>query len=245
MTWTSVGPEPLGFLNNNNPPTSAITTNGVGNLIVCLNTLHVDAGVYPTGMSSSRVTWAKVPGTDVQDMALIGSGLAANSPWSGNIWFGTVNSVGSDTVTFSYTGGTVPGRTNCVMQEFHSTVGSWSMDTWTFLNSAGTNTWPSMTAAGPGEIYMGFAWNSGASSGGPTSPWVVNANSDSQSNAMAYNLNYTSGTSPVFSDSTETYGLMVLIAEGSAPSGPQADLAVRQQNPLLAWPYQQRMPRGA
>lgn len=236
MTWTAVGPEPAGFLNNGNPATSAITTHNAGNLIACINTLHTDTGVYPTGMSSSRVTWAKVPGTDITDLTTF-SGVT----WSGNIWFGTVNSVGTDTVTFSYTGGTVPAHTNCVMQEFTSSVGSWYMDTWTYMNViAGTNTWPSMTAAGSGEVYLGFAWNQGASTGGPTAPWVVNANADSQSNAIAYNLTYTSGTSPVFSDSTETYGLMVLIAEGSAPSGPQADLAARQQNPLLAWPFQQR-----
>lgn len=236
MTWTSVGPEPLGFLNNQNPPNRPITTNGVGNLVVCINTMHSDTGVYPTGMSSSRVTWAKVPGTDIQDLANSFTGL---TNWSGNLWLGTVNSTGSDTVVFSYTGGAVPAHTNCVMQEFNSSVGSWSVDTWASFNtSTGQSTWPGMTAAGAGELYMGFAWNSGANTGGASNPpWVFNSNSDSQANAMAYNLNYSSGTFPTWSDATEMYGMTILVQESSLPPQPPGP---PMQSPLLGFPFQQQ-----
>ena len=222
MTWTAVSPSPAGFLNNANPATAAITTHATGNLIVCINTMHEDAGVFPNSMSSSRVTWVKIPGTDVQDATQ----LAGPGPtWSGNLWFGTVNSAGTDTVTFGYTS-TVPAHTNCVMQEFTSSVGSWHMDTWTTLNSTGTSNWPSLTAAGSGEIYLGFAWNSGGASGGPSAPWVVVDNSDSSSNAMAYNTAYVSGTVPTFTDTGSVYGMFLLVAEGPAAAATPAALAV-------------------
>ena len=217
MTWTAVSPNPAGAIHN--VTSASITTHAVGNLIVLVNTLHSDTA-FPTGVSSSRVTWTKVPGSDSSfSNAAIST---APAQWQGNIWLGTVNSTGTDTVTFTYTGGVTPSFTNAVMQEFTSSVGSWHVDTFTFLNSAaGTAAWPSLTPAGSGELYLGFAWNQGSAVSGSTSGYVYNANADGASNGMAYNLNCASGTAtaPTWGDSTETYGLMVLVAEGAASSG--------------------------
>ena len=215
MTWTAVGANPAGSLHN--VATTSLTTHNVGNLIVVLNSCHSASGAgsftdYPVSMSDSGnlVSWAVVPGTN-------NSFFGFNNVWyNGNIWLGTVTGIGTTTVTVGYTNGNTEAFTNMTMLEFHSSVGSWHVDTWTWLNSSGTSTWPSLTATGSGELYFGYAYNSGSSTGGPSTPWVVNNNADGASNGSAYNLSYTSGTSPVFSDSSSVWGPMVLIAEGPA-----------------------------
>ena len=41
-------------------------------------------------------------------------------------------------------------------KEFHSSVGSWSLDKSGTIDSAGTANWPSLTPAGTGELYWGY-----------------------------------------------------------------------------------------
>lgn len=248
MTWTQVGnfaTAPTGGIYNTN--TFPITTGGIGNLLVFINTLHSDTGVYPTGVSSSRVTWAKVSGTDIQDQSNTNANIAAPQTWSGNIWFGTVNSVGSDTVTCTWTSGT-PAHVNGSCQEFHTDAGlGWSMEQWTFFNNAsGQSAWPAMTPAHSGELYMGYAWNSSNSSAPSPNPdshgyiYQPNAENSVNLNGGAINLAVPTGsaTGPVWADSTETYGMMILVQEGSGTVTPGPDLAVRQQ---VLLPYQQRV----
>lgn len=239
MTWTVQG----NFLTSvtgglYNTSTTSITTGAAGNLIVCINTMHSDTGVYPSGMSSSRVTWAKVPGTDVQDLANTSANIAAPQTWSGNIWFGTVNSAGSDTVTFTWTSST-PAHVNCLLQEFASSAGSWHMDKWTYLNSSsGGSAWPAMTPAGPGELFAGFAWNASNASAPSPNPdangyqYQVHGDGPVNMNGGSVNTSVPSGaTGPVWADSLETYGIMVLVAEGTAPAGTAVVQAPRGSSP--------------
>ena len=225
MTWTQVGnfaAAPTGGIYNTN--TFNITTGGVGNLIVFINTLHSDTGVYPTGVSDSnnRVTWVKVNGTDVQDQSNTNVNIASPQTWSGNIWFGTVTSTGTTTVTVTWNGAT-PAHVNGSCQEFHSSVGSWHMDKWTLLNNAsGQSAWPTMTPTGSGELFMGYAWNQANSSAPSPNPdangyiYQPNAENSVNLNGGAINLAVPTGsaTGPVWADSTEVYGMMILVAEG-------------------------------
>lgn len=214
--WTFAGSNPA--LSLHNTGSAALTTHGVGNLIVLINTDHSTTD-YPSGVSSSRVTWTKA----VPDQGPNTNGNISQSPtqWNGNVWFGTVNSVGSDTVTFSYTSGTTPSFTNATAIEVTSPTGNWSLDSFAVLNSSsGTSTWPSVTPANSGTLVFGFAWNFGSAVSGSTSGYTYNANADTAGNGYAYNLNAAGGTSTaaVWGDSTETYGIVVAISQ--SPSGP-------------------------
>ena len=222
MTWTAVSPNPAGFIHNANPTTFSITTHAAGNLILLVSTCHnpTSGNEWTSGVSSSRVTWTQITPThnDVNTQLLVDS---SNDVWGGNAWAGTVNTVGSDTVTISWSGpDNPPFFTNAVAMEFHSTVGSWSLDTWTFLQSnAGVSAWPTMTPAKNGELYYGFAWDSSSAASGSTTGYVYNANADSTNNGMAYNLNCAAGvaTGPVWGDSNECFGIMLLMQEGTVP----------------------------
>lgn len=214
--WTFAGSNPA--LSLHNTGSAALTTHGVGNLIVLINTDHSTTD-YPSGVSSSRVTWTKA----VPDQGPNTNGNISQSPtqWNGNVWFGTVNSVGSDTVTFSYTSGTTPSFTNATAIEVTSPTGNWSLDSFAVLNSSsGTSTWPSVTPANSGTLVFGFAWNFGSAVSGSTSGYTYNSNADTAGNGYAYNLNAAGGTSTaaVWGDSTETYGIVVAVSQ--SPSGP-------------------------
>jgi len=211
--WTAVGSNPACAWHNVN--TSALTTQHVGDLIVLIVTNH-STSVLPTGATSSRVTWTTaVPAQGPTANAAVST---APAQWAGMVLFGTVNSVGSDTVTLTWSG-TTPAFINAVGMEFTSPTGTWSLDTWGSLNSAaGTSNSVSLTPASSAELYMTFDWNQGSSVSGTTTGYTYNANSDAASNGMAYNPNCASGsaTFPVWGDSTETYGLAVLVSQ-SAP----------------------------
>lgn len=238
MTWTAPnGTTPFGSVHNVTSFTG--TTLGVGDLVLLIVTNHTISGVWCNGVSSSRITWTQVVPTQGPltntNLALDG----APETWFGNAFAGTVNSTGSDTVTLSWVGGSTPSFTNAVAYEFHSTVGSWSADTFTTLNTnTGTNTWPSLTPAGSGELYYGFAWNSSSAATPGSNPdgngFHYNANADTTNNGAAYNLSYPSGTSPVWGDSTEDWGLMMLMTEGTLPP-------VSQMPPQVPVYYQQRI----
>lgn len=230
MTWTAATGSVAGSIHNTGTfaTNGGLTTHAAGNLMICIATCHnpTSGNEWCTGFTSTtpNVTgWTQATPThnDTNTQLLIDT---SNDVWGANIWFGTVSAVSTDSnISPTFSGpDNPPFYTNFVAMEFHSTLGSWSMEQWTFLqNNTGVTSWPTMTPAGPGELYLGFAWNSSSASSPATNPdtngYHYNANADTTNNGMAYNLATPTGspTGPVWADSSECWGVMVLVTEGS------------------------------
>lgn len=186
----------------------SITTSNVGDLICFEVDQCTGAAIYASALSSSRVTWTYV-GT------YYGSFSSYNS--SHSLFIGHVNSVGSDTITVTWTGGT-PTSIDYHGKEFSSTVGDWYVDNTSKVTGLdnGTGTWPRPIAASAGEVYFGANQNSTAAGSFTGTGYTSFANANS--NPCVYSADYP-GTTFSFSDANPTAGAAMLIGEGTRPTG--------------------------
>jgi hypothetical protein len=138
---------------------------------------------------------------------------SVNTGLTAAVFAGKVTSTSPATVTITWSGTDPVPHESVTGQEYSSTAGSWALDVQAHLDSSGTNTWPSLTPAGNGELYFGYAVNDGAASNGSTSGYVYQ--SDADQNGLAYNLNCAGGvaTAPVWGDNGQIFGIMVLVKE--------------------------------
>ena len=135
--------------------TQAITTVAVGDIvIVSVEINSVSITVSSIADTNSRITWhssATIAGTDSTDTAQC------------EMWYGTVTSVGTTTVTLTYSGSV----TSILCRIF---VDSWALASghstpWSVVNTGGptrtgssaTITYPSVTSGSAGGLYEGFA----------------------------------------------------------------------------------------
>ena len=221
MTWSAVG----GLIQATSA-TFSLTPGGAGDLILLEVTVPPDSAVICSSAASSNATWtllASLTGVNVQGTAAV---LA-----------GTVTGTGTATVTLTFTGGS-PAAIRAGGQEFSSTAGSWALDAHGNEDDASATTdYPTLTPAGAGELYFGYAYNSESSVAGSTSGYVYE--SDAHSNGLCYNVSCTSSAqTPVWGDSDTRIGIAVLMKETGASSGPvfyPARQAIRaRQQPVLA-----------
>jgi hypothetical protein len=179
--------------------TIALNNQAVGDLIL-LAGISVDSSTnYVTSITGGGATWTQI-GTHF---------TGVNNAAVATLWQGVVTATGSQTATVNITGGGPSIAVNG--NEFSVTSGMWSADVRTNLDSSGTNTWPTLTPAGSGELYFGFAINSGIASSGSTPGYVytVNAHQD----GCAWNLSVSAPSAPVWADSGQRFGTMVLMQE--------------------------------
>lgn len=204
MTWSAVG----SWLSGTS--TVALNNQAVGNLIL-LEVENKDTTVWATSVSGGGVTWAQL-GTRFTGTVNARSAV---------VFAGTVTATGVGNATVTFNGS--PTSNHAVAHEFHSTAGSWSLDVQGDIDSSGTNTWASLTPAGAGELYFGFAVNAGSASAGSTSGYVYSANADGSGNGALYNTACTSSAqAPVWGDSTEIFGVMVLVKETGSGGGTES-----------------------
>lgn len=198
MTWTTPGAWLSGAT------TVSLNNQAVGNTVF-LFVENADTTIFASSVSGGGCTWQQVGSkftgtTNARSIAMFA---------------GTVTATGSGTATITFTGGTPTGP-HAVGREYHTSLGYWVLDTSGHLDSAGTNTWASLNPAVAGELYVGYAIDTGGASAGSTSGYVYNANADGSGNGALYNLNCTSSAqAPVWGDSGEAFGLMALIREQS------------------------------
>ncbi len=199
MTFAASG----AFLFSNNAALT-VSNQGIGNLLVVEVLNYTNSTVWCTGLSGGGATWTqagvKFSGT--------------TNAYSAAVFLGKVTATGGGTVTPSWSG-TAPSGYEINGHEFTSTAGSWAFDVQGNLDVAGTNSWPSLTpGSGSGELYFGFSAANPASAGSTSGyTYSVNANMD----AVAFNPACGAGaTFPVWADSTQSFGIAVLIAETAA-----------------------------
>ena len=206
MTWAANGAFP-GQTEFTAGGTFPLNNTAIGDLVAVV-ALSIDSNAnYVTGITGGGCTWSQI-GTHFVGTV---NGSVATA------WEGTVTATGSQTATVVVTGG---GPTIAVVsQEFSSTVGSWTVDQVVHLDSAGTNTWPTQTPAGTGELAFGFAADFGIASAGSTSGWTYKVTS--HQDGVAWNTGVSAPSAPVWADSGQAFGAMVLFKEAGAasPSG--------------------------
>lgn len=228
MTFAAVG---SGF-GTANVSSFSLTPNTIGDIIICGIINASNPTVFATALSSSNVTWVT-----------LGSSFAGSTNVkTQQVFLGTVTSTSTATVTITWSG-TAPASIEIAGQEFSTTVGASSvtLDVQGHIDSTGTTTWASLTPGhGSGELYWGYAYNTGSAVAGSTSGFTYNANPDGHGNGMAYNPNCAnSAQAPVWGDTTEAFGIMVLVYEASAagPVGtvqPRATVPVPRRRPARA-----------
>ena len=224
MTYTAVG-SLTGASVNGALTTFSLTTGSAasGEFVLC-EVIDFGGSRTATGLSSSNATWAK-----------LGSAAATTAgPVHAQVFIGTVTAASTATVTITWGAGATGSFEGCAFQEFSSTTGVPVLDKQGTLDSTGTSNWVSLTPAVSGELYFGYAVNAASALSGSTSGYTYNANVDGGLNGGAYNLNCAGGTAtaPVWGDSTEQAGIMVLVMPAAAPAAkiPQ-QLAIRSLQP--------------
>jgi hypothetical protein len=217
-----VGAEPA---QSGTTATMAFTTHSATlptvNYVLC--SVQTD-GLAASSLSGAGCTWSQMSVTNTFSAAFVGTG---------QIFVGQVTSPGAGTITVNFPSSSSQNvRINA--QEFGSASGLLTLDKQSHLDSTGTNTWPTLTPSGTDELYFGYCEDQASSAAGSTSGFVYEI--DGNGNATGYCLSVNAAYTPVWGDSSQAAGTMVLVTGAGAvtpgPPGPQPQ----------AWPfYQQRL----
>ena len=159
--------------------TFSLTPAGTGDLIAVAIINDSDSTVYASSLASTNATWTSA-----------GHFLCSTNTGTGTIFLGKASSTGTATVTITWSG-TTPGTMRNCYQQFTSSVGTWAVDgSLGHIDSTGTATWASLTPAGSGDLYFGFAWDGGTATGGSTTGYTYTVDG-SHGNGSCYNADCT------------------------------------------------------
>jgi hypothetical protein len=178
--------------------TMALYTANVGDMVVVSSWVG-SATVHISSLSGGGVTtWTHI----------LGPSVLSGTAQSMDLWWGVVTSAGSQTITFTGSAALTGLTANYVSRQF--TIGgagsTWAIDgtqTGTKTNASSTlMTFPTLTPAGAGRLYVG-AGIAPIGAGTPiTSPYVVGSIGAISSNLLIYNQGVSTAQSP-----TATVGL--------------------------------------
>jgi len=205
-TWTVVGSN----FEHSSVTTFSLTPVNVGDLILVAVMNESNNTVNATSLASTNVTWT-----------MLGAVQGSNQNQTGTVFAGQVSAASAATVTLTWSGST-PATTRIAGQEFTSSngAGAWTLDgSVAMLDSAvGVAAWPTLTPASTHELYWGYAIKSGANPIAGTTPgytFIVDVSNDS----MAYNPSVSAASNPVWGNSTQVFGVMLLMSAGTAGVG--------------------------
>lgn len=208
MTFTPVG----SFLQaavSPGPGTISLNNQAAGDLIL-LSAITDSTANWVNSVTGGGATWSQI-GTRF---------TGTSNARTATLWQGTVTATGAQTATLGITGGAPNIR--AAGGEFSVTSGSWALDVQGNLDGAGASTWPSLTPSGAGELYFGFAIDSGSAVAGSTSGYTYNVTA--QGNGCAWNPSVPAASAPAWGDSSQVFGVMILVAEtgGAAAAAPRS-----------------------
>jgi hypothetical protein len=184
------------------------TITAVGSLVTAAGTtLTVSPASLGDVIVLSTETWnevatvASVTGGGVTTWTEISSAYDTTSTGnSESLWYGTVTSLGTSTISVNYTGGSSGSWPSASAQEF--TNGTGASTVWT-VDVAGTSdnttastsvTFPTLTAATPNELYVGYAFSTGTTAAGTNAGYVYQ--SDVWGGSFIYDTAVTGTTAP-------------------------------------------------
>ena len=189
-------------------PTASITA--VGSLVsahgVALTTLAVSpktvGDVMVVGIMGQTLSVSSISGGGVTTWkkAAQFQGAEGNDV---ELWYGTVTSTGASTITFSWSG-TLSNGIEYSAQEYTAGLGSatvWAADKTGTVNGASSTSvpFPSLTATGSGELYVGFSVVANTASTGSTTGFTYDVTSDG--NALTYDTNVSGTVAPTATQS--------------------------------------------
>lgn len=230
MTWTlgdsiawgavvaaydASGISPVGTLvSGTSVTTLSVSPAAVGNALVLY--VKVPSGTATvTGVSGGGCTWRGIAGPYVDTNA---------TPHTHYLYLGTVTAAGSATITVSLSSGTA----DLDSQEFTagSTAASWALDGSQagFLDNAAstTVTYPTLTPAGAGELYVGHSRNPTGTESGLTAGFT--GQQDADGNPYIYGV-VSATASPVATiASTVSYTIGALIIVNLSSSSSVSDI---------------------
>jgi hypothetical protein len=214
---------------------ASLVISPVGTLTSSSGTALVTLAVTPQTVGDVLVVFAEVETTGHTVSSVAGGGVATwtkGEQFAGSdgvdteIWFGKITTVGSSTVTFTWSSSISGHGAEYGAQEFSAARGAntvWTLDTAGSVNGASSTSvpYPSLTPSGSNELYFGYAQVANAaattSSSGFTS--VVTSNG----NAVTYDTNVSGPVTPSTTQSpagTSTSVGVLLKASGGVAVAP-------------------------
>jgi hypothetical protein len=205
VTYTAVGSSTSGA-NGSALASFSLTPNGAGNFILA-EVANFRGTAVAAALSSANVSWSLL-GSSFSGTNFVSQGCTAQC------FIGVVTSTSTATVTITWGPGTNTVFTSVAFQEFSSTTGIPVLDVQGHIDTGSANSnWASLTPAASGELYWGYALANGTAAAGSTTGYVYTPNSDHSSDGAAYNLSCAAGTAtfPVWGDTVQAFGIMVLM----------------------------------
>jgi hypothetical protein len=210
-------------------PPGSITP--VGGWTQVAATGNTTLSVNPQTVGDLMVVYAKVPNTSISLTSVSGGGV---STWTKGvqffatavtedmeIWFGKITTPGPSTITFTWSASVSSLITECGAQEFTAGFGSstvWALDTSGTINNTSSSTvsFPPLTPANTGELYVGYCWAQNNSAAGSTAGFTYTLTPNV--NINTYDPNVSSAVSPTATQSPagNSAGVAVLIHVSNA-----------------------------
>lgn len=224
---------PVGTLyesRGNGVVTLGVTTFNVGDVLM-LTTAVGSTTIAATGVSGGNaINWQRVcaPVNDATTVVNV------------DMWMGTVNAVGSATITVAYSASVTVLPCYYDAQGFTTDVRStWSVDQTGGADHATSLTllYPSLVPTGTGELYYGLAWSQQTSSVVGTTPGFSWAR-DSIGRLATWNTNVSATVAPTASQTTTgpyVSSAVLLKATPVAPAVPPTVLVETSINNGLSW----------
>jgi hypothetical protein len=194
--------------------TAPPTISAVGTLAQKQGTATTALAVTPQHAGDLVVLTVKVGSGTVTASSITGGGVAtwtrAEGPYTGftgndlEMWTGVVTTTGAATVTVSFSSPVTSIYTGLAAQEFSSSKGAattWSLDTGAGISNASstTVTFPKLTPAGSGELYVGYAPVANTGAGGSTAGVTYATTADAD--VTAYDTNVSAALQPTATQS--------------------------------------------
>jgi RHS repeat-associated protein len=167
---------------NGSATTLSVSPQAVGDLMVFV--VNVDGGPVSSVSGGGVTTWNK-------DIAKVGTEEGNDN----EIWWGVVSASGASTITVAFTGS--HSGDELMAQEYSAGAGAtWSTGaTGSTSSSTSTITFPSLTPAGAGELYLGFAQVDGGGEAGST-PGFSYTITSAEASVLCWDTNVSTTTSP-------------------------------------------------
>lgn len=186
----------------------------VGNLLVVWGEVNSATIHYTTLSGGGVTTWTH----------LIGPFVGTSGTFSMDMWMGVVTATGAATVTAAASGSLSGLQTNLAVQEFtlHSSTAIWTVDTTGSQSNASSTTisYPSLTPAQGGELYVGQCYSpTGITGAAPANyaqptPWNLTIND------LLYNPQAGTGAqAPTTTKSVGTSFTIGALIKGIVPGG--------------------------
>ena len=193
---------------------------GVTTLSVSPSTVG-DALALSIKVSSSSISVSSISGGGVSSWSKL-EGYTGYSGHDLELWMGKVTTTGSSTVTVTFSGSVSSTGVELVSQEFASGYGSatvWAKDTASGQSNSSSTTvsFPSLTPAGSGELYAGYASVSNTGEAGSTSGYTYDTTLDG--NLFIFNPDVSSNSAPTgLVSPASTSGTVGALIEASEPT---------------------------